>query len=119
MSPSAVQYQDFFDDVIKSRIVWAIKDEDGFPAPENAEGRRAMPFWSTLNRVNGIIAKVPAYRGFQPYEITLDMFIEKWLPGLRKDRLLVGVNWTGPNATGYNEAPDKVLKTIKMIIRDL
>ena len=34
----------------RGREVWSVRDANGFPAPENADGRRAMPFWSKKSR---------------------------------------------------------------------
>ena len=62
MSQSAAQATAFFKEVSESGIVWAIKDENGFPAPLGESGVRAMPFWSSENRVQEIIKNVPAYK---------------------------------------------------------
>lgn len=64
-----------------------------------------MPFWSTLSRVRRIIRTVPAYRGFTPHAVSWDELRNRWLPGLEKDGLLVGVNWSGPRARGYDVNP--------------
>ena len=85
--------------------MWTLEDDKGIPAPENSEGRRVMPFWSTRSRVEKLIASVPAYAGFRPREIALDEFQSRWLDGLERDRLLVGINWSGHSATGYDVEP--------------
>jgi len=72
-----------------------------------------MPFWSTLSRVERIIKTVPAYAGLSPVEISLDEFMAKWLPGLEKDGLLIGVNWSGARATGYDLEPARLKKSIE------
>ncbi len=66
-----------------------------------------MPFWSTRERAERIIGSVPAYEGFRPLEVSLDEF-EGYLDELADDGLLVGVNWSGANATGYDVEPDDV-----------
>ena len=81
---------------------WTVRDEAGYPAPENREGRRAQPFWSSRPRVERIIETVPAYSGFEPEEIPLADFMDEWLPDLERDGVLIGVNWSGPTATGYD-----------------
>lgn len=78
----------------------------------NSDGKRAQPFWSTKSRAEKIIATVPAYFGFVPYELELREFLERWAPGLAKDGFLVGVNWSGTSATGFDLDPDRVLKNI-------
>ncbi|GAA2012481.1 DUF2750 domain-containing protein [Nakamurella flavida] len=88
--------------------MFTIQDDDGFPAPENSDGRRAMPFWSTRSRAERVCRVVPAYRLFRVVEITVGEWRERWLPGLDRDQLLVGVNWSGRRATGYDATAAQV-----------
>lgn len=69
------------------------------------DGNRAMPFWSLRSRAERIIATVPGYAGFVPVEIALAEFRAQWLPRMESDGLRVGVNWSGPRATGYDLEP--------------
>jgi hypothetical protein len=105
MSHAASQYAAFWRDVKRSRRVWTVKDDDGFPAPKTRSGQRAMPFWSTLSRVQRIIKTVPAYSSFMPYEMSWEELRDEWLPQLEDSRMLAGVNWSGRNAVGYDVAP--------------
>jgi hypothetical protein len=115
---SASQAAAFYREVAEHQLVWTICDEDGFPAPLNPSGERAQPFWSSRSRVERIIATVAAYRGFIPVEITLDVFLERWVPGLTRDGILVGVNWAGDRATGYDVAPEQIAECIAGVSRD-
>jgi hypothetical protein len=67
-----------------------------------------MPFWSSLARAQAIVESVPAYAGFEPVELSWDEFSSRWLPGLARDGLRVGLNWTGHRATGYDLLPNEV-----------
>jgi hypothetical protein len=107
VSVSAAQADAFYGEAIEHSTVWAVRDADGFPAPETPEGR-AMPFWSLRNRAEGIVAKVPAYGGFEVVELPLDEWRSRWLPGLQRDGIRVGLNWSGDAATGYDPLPDEV-----------
>jgi hypothetical protein len=108
MSQAAPQAAAFYREVAASGKVWTIRDAGGFPAPRNGSGDRSMPFWSSLARVERIIKQVPAYKGFQPVELTLQKFRDTWLGELEKDQLRIGLNWTGPRATGYDSEPGTV-----------
>jgi hypothetical protein len=108
MSQSASQAAAWRRDVQANGEIWTVEDEAGIPAPRNAEGRRAMPFWSTRDRVEKIIATVPDYSAFRPRRLTLDEFRSDWLDGLESDGLLLGINWSGEGATGYDVEPDDV-----------
>jgi hypothetical protein len=108
LSQSGSQAAAFFRDVVRTRELWTLRDIGGHPVPEVGNGVRAMPFWSTESRVCKVIAKVEAYRGFEPVRIGLDAWRERWIPGLARDGLLIGVNWSGPRATGWDLEPEAV-----------
>lgn len=80
------------------------------------EGRRAMPFWSSKARVERIIRMVTAYSGFEPVEVSWEDFCTEWPPHLRADGLLVGVNWSGKYATGYDVEVDQLLRNVQHYI---
>lgn len=108
MSVSAAQAASFYSEVVAHGSVWTIRDERGYPAPLGASGERVQPFWSLQSRAKRVIGTVPAYAGFESVEISLEEFRERWLPGLGRDGLLVGLNWSGKRATGYDVAPPDV-----------
>lgn len=107
VSTSAAQADAFYREVVNRGEVWAIRDVDGFPAPESSD-RRAMPFWSEESRALKIVERVQAYQGFEVVSLPLDVWRSRWLPGLAKDGLLVGLNWSGTSATGYDVDPADV-----------
>lgn len=84
VSSSAAQAHAFYADVLDRGEVWAIRDGNGYPAPE-ADGGRVMPFWSSRARAQRIIDTVEAYRGFQPVALTLQEWRSRWIPGLLAD----------------------------------
>ncbi|MER2261569.1 MAG: DUF2750 domain-containing protein [Psychrobacillus sp.] len=59
------------------------------------------------------IENVTDYNGFQPYEIGFDEFLNRWLIGLEKDGLYLGVNGSGQRATVYDINPKMVLERIQ------
>ena len=115
MSQAGSQAWAFYRDVAKNERLWTIRDSGGFPAPKNMDGRRAQPFWSSLSRVQKILANVSAYDGFEPVELSWRDFCDKWVPGLTKDGILVGVNWSGPQATGYDIEPEVVQQSVQAV----
>jgi len=106
---SSINATRFYKEVSENGIVWCIKDKKGIPAPQTMDGR-ALPFWSNEEKALKIINNVPAYAGFEPQKIALKDFVDKWLPGMEKDLLLVGLNWGGKNAAGYDVSPQEVMK---------
>lgn len=112
MNIAAPQSAAFFDEIVAHGAVWAIRDEGGFPAPRTRSGERAMPFWSLESRARKIIDSVAAYESFQTFRLTLAEFENDWLVGMEKDGLLVGVNWAGKRAVGYDMTPGDVRASI-------
>lgn len=109
---SAAQASAFYDEAKRERKVWTVRDNGGIPSPLNGDGSRSMPFWSLRSRAERVIATVPAYEGFEAVEVSLEAFTGRWLPGLAADGLLVGINWSGSHATGYDLTPAEVLSRI-------
>jgi hypothetical protein len=82
--------------------VFSIRDEGGYPITRDDDGYRALPFWSKSSRAQRVIGQVPAFAGFDVVDIPLDDWLDRWLPGLEREGVLVGLNWAGPRATGYD-----------------
>ena len=112
MSVSAAQAEAFYGEVLAAQAVWGVRDSRGCPAPMTPDGYRAMPFWSALSRAESITAHVAAYRGFQPFEIGLNEWQERWLPDLDKAGLRVGLNWSGKRAQGYDLTVADLLRNL-------
>ena len=52
-----------------------------------------------------IIKTAPAYAGFRPSEMTWQGMRDVWLPDWEESKMLMGVNWSGPRARGYDIEP--------------
>lgn len=109
MSLSGAHRAAFRREVTQQGHVFAIRDPEGFPAPAGDDGRRAVPFWSKPTRAQLIVQHVPAYRGFEVVPIPVEEWLSTWMTRLEHDSLLVGVNWAGVKATGYDLTPGQVL----------
>ena len=112
MTTSAAQAAAFYAEALAHGTVWGVRDANGFPAPLNGDGARAMPFWSTRSRAEVVVANVVAYAGFEPVEVPLERWKAEWLPGLERDGLLVGLNWAGDRAQGYDVTAADVLRNL-------
>lgn len=118
MSSSEIQAKAFYKQVASTRSVWTIRDEAGIPVPESDDGSRAMPFWSSRSLAELIIRNVEDYNGFHPMEISWEDFRDKWVPGMTKDGLLAGVNWSGATASGLDMMPAELVKYVETAIRN-
>jgi hypothetical protein len=116
MTQAASQAAAFYRDVAEHLVVWTMDDAEGYPAPKTRTGRRSMPFWSSKSRVQEIIRTVKAYEGFTPVGFTWQDFLTDWLPDLRNGGFLIGVNWSGTSALGYDLEPDDVVANVSAAI---
>ena len=71
---------------------------------------------ATRARVQRIIETVPAYAGFKPVEISWSDFCSRWVPGLTRDGLLAGVNWSGESAVGYDLTPEELQRNVEAVM---
>jgi hypothetical protein len=69
-----------------------------------------VPFWSNPTRAQLIVKHVSAFRGFEVVAVPVDDWLAGWLVNLEHDDMLVGVNWAGNRATGYDMTPGQVLR---------
>lgn len=118
MSQAGSQAHAFYRDVASDRRVWGVEDDAGVPAPKASDGKRAMPFWSSRSRVEKIIKTVPAYSAFRPFELTWEEFRDEWLPDLERKGYLIGINWSGPRALGFDLEPASVRNAVEACIQD-
>jgi hypothetical protein len=117
MSTSASQLATFCREIAQSKTVWDVKDANGFPAPVGTDGKRAMPFWSSESRALRLISIAPQFTGFTPIAIDWEIFRERWLPGLERDALLIGVNWVGVRASGFDLSPSELKANVEAAFR--
>ena len=47
------------------------------------------------------------------HEISWTEFETRWVPGFTTDEILVGVNWSGPRATGYDVSAKQVRDNVQ------
>lgn len=112
MSVAAAQADAFYREFLADDVVFTVKDDGGYPQPFNGSGQRAQPFWSKRSRAQRIVDTVPDYAVFEVVEIDGDRWREHWLKILERDGVLVGLNWSGRGATGYDLTPSEVLRNL-------
>jgi Protein of unknown function (DUF2750) len=108
MSLSGAHRAAFRREAAREGRVFSIRDAAGLPAPVGADGRRTVPFWSKPTRAGRVVDQVQAYRGFEVVGFDVDEWLGGWLGRLETDGMLVGVNWSGARATGFDVAPAQV-----------
>ena len=86
-------YERFVERVKQSGEVWGLHSASGWAqCPSNDhEGRDILVFWS--DRAYAARHAKEHWSTYVPASIPLDAFVARWLPGMHKDRVLVGPNW--------------------------
>ena len=108
MSLSGAHRAAFRREAAREGRVFSIRDADGHPAPAGPDGRRTVPFWSKPTRAQRVVGQVAAYQGFDVVAVDVEEWLTGWLPRLERDGMLVGVNWAGTRATGFDLTPAQV-----------
>jgi hypothetical protein len=108
VSVAAAQAEAFRREVRRDQIVWTLVEDGEFIAPHKPDGTRAMPFWSLRSRADRITGTVTAYQGLGLRKFTLSEFRDGWLPWLSEEGILVGINWSGERAVGYDVSAEVV-----------
>lgn len=83
------RYEHFVNRVADWEELWGLKDDAGWVTLANDEGEEGIPLWPHPEYAK-MCANGP-WEGNQPALIDLRSFIEKWLPGMEHDGMLVAV----------------------------
>jgi hypothetical protein len=116
MSQSGAQAAAFFRDVTRHGTVWYVRDDEGSPAPVTSGGPRALPYWSTASRA----ARAARQWGgeLRVESMPLDRWRHVTLPGLERDGLHIGINWSGPRLVGWDFTVPEVLNRLAHALGD-
>ncbi len=119
LTTPAAEASAFFREVARDGIVWTLRDRGGLPAPTRPDHRRVQPFWSSRARAVRCAVVADGFGGFEPVMISWQEFRDGWLPGFDRDGMLVGVNWSGSRAMGYDLEPAIVRERVERSIQFL
>lgn len=83
----------FIIEAIAQGCIWGLEGPDGWALcpSEKYEKSDVMPFWSQPEFAQ--IHCVEEWSIYKPVPVSLEEFIEEWLPGMHEDVVLIGVNW--------------------------
>ena len=113
MSATAERAVSFCKEVAEKGRIWTICSEGGYPAPQDVEGVRAHPFWSSRDAAQHIVDDNKHYHDFEPEEISWYTFTHTWVPDLKANRLRVGLNWRGEHAPANDLPPEEVVHSVE------
>lgn len=105
---AGTQAQAFFTEVAETGDVWSLGNGQSMFVVLSASGARVFPLWSSRRRAQRILETAPGYTGCKVLGNSWNNFLDNWAAILERDGILVGVNWVGANASGF-EMPVKLL----------
>lgn len=88
--PANIRYEYFIKKVVDYEEVWGLYD-DGWAMTEDDHGTMLIPFWPKRD-----FAEYCAFEEWSNYKvqsISLDEFINDWLPGIKEDQHKPSIFW--------------------------
>lgn len=79
----AQRYEHFIKRVVDWEEVWGLKGPDGWVLLGNQEGEEFAPFWPHPDYAKACVTE--RWAGTEPTCIELNVFRERWIPGLIRD----------------------------------
>lgn len=107
--------QRFLTEAADCGCVWGLESDDGWAlAPsEKYSETEVMPFWSQPE-----FAQAHCQEEWQAYRVvpvSLEEFLEDWLPGMHEDVYLLGINWN-QDLEGLEVEPLDLLKEFEQVL---
>ena len=90
--------------------VWSLRDETGWVLSETDEGARSIPVWPHPEYARRCAEG--RWKGNEPASIGLQAFMDKWLPGMENDGLLV-MAFPTPLGKGVQVSPVELKRRLQ------
>ena len=108
--PGHSRYEHFVKRVADWEELWGLKDNDGWVTSVNNAGEKSIPFWPHPEYAH-MCAEGSWERNLST-RIDLQAFMEKWLPGMERDGILVAVFPTPEGKSVYVQ-PSMLLESLE------
>ncbi len=102
--PGPKRYSHFIKRVADMERLWGLWDE-GWAMTADDQGRQLLPVWP--HERYAALWAVGEWAAYVPKPIELKEWLERWIPGLEKDRILVAVFPT-PDGKGVPVEPRRM-----------
>ncbi|MBK6907477.1 MAG: DUF2750 domain-containing protein [Rhodocyclaceae bacterium] len=89
--------------------VWSLRNSEGWVLTLATEGQEAAPFWPHPAYATACAQDI--WVDCEPQAIDLAAFMEKWLPGLAKEKKVVAV-FPAPSSSGALIHPESLLQAL-------
>ena len=107
------KYEYFIDTILENEEVWILRDEEGCASLET-EDTMVLPVWPKEMYAKACVSG--EWAGYQTASIGLDVFMDRWLPGLSEDGIRLNLLWA--NGKGVEVAIADLLADLKEELED-
>jgi hypothetical protein len=105
------RYSYFVQKVTDFEEVWGIYHDNGWAVMSDNNSNMVIPFWP--EEEFALLCCTEQWEGYVPKAISLNDFMNKWLPGMEKDHRMVNVFLTADEKQGVIIRPLELLKDLK------
>ena len=117
---SLLRHKDFLDKAIQSGRVWGLKHPKrgwvfGWSDRKGKDPVEVLPFWGSKAAADR--CSYDEWKAFRPTSIPLRDFVSRWLPGMKRDGVLVGTNWNA-KLIGYECTPKELKEQVEALAED-
>lgn len=99
------RYSYWIKKIADSEQVWSLWQPAGWALAVDTSGRQLVPVWPHQSMAQ--LCAVEQWQGYDPRSISLDDWLERWIPGMLVDHRLVAAFPT-PNNQGISVDPQRV-----------
>ncbi|ADM39934.1 DUF2750 domain-containing protein [Bacillus spizizenii ATCC 6633 = JCM 2499] len=103
------RYRYFIKKVVDYEEVWSLSNDKGWAISEDDNGTIQLHFWPTEEHAKQ--CSIEKWKGTYPESISLEDFVENWLPGMLEDK--VGISIFFNNIDSVSIPISQVLSDIK------
>jgi hypothetical protein len=86
---AAKRYEQWIKKVVDEEIVWSLWKEGGWALAEDNARRQLVPVWP--HSKYAALGAEGFWAGYKPKSITLDEWVDSWIPGIERDERFVAV----------------------------
>lgn len=102
-----IRYEYFIKKIADYETIWGLYD-NGWASSCNDEGKTLLPLWP--KKEFATYCAINEWQGYVAQEIELQDFMDKWIPGIKKDK--IGVSIFSNNIDAVEVEPEKLERDI-------
>ncbi len=75
--------------VADGNLVWSLWNDGGWALAANEEGNYMIPVWP--HAMYAAICASDEWSGYEPKSISIDDWLQRWIPGIQRDKRMIAV----------------------------